>query len=82
MAFFRRHNPEDPESLKQLIPSRLFSLSEVTTFVDMAQGMVNDGLLFRSASPIEEKELWYEVEITYDDGSAEGTFETWYFFKA
>jgi hypothetical protein len=74
-------NPEDPEHLKNLIPQRRFTLEEVRTFMELARGLINDGLPIISSSQVVELDLWYQVEVMYDDGTPEHAFETWYFFR-
>ncbi len=78
---FRKKDPEDPERLKQLVPVRRYTREEVVIFMELARGLINDGLSLIWQSPIVETPLWYRVEVAYDDGTPEHAYETWYFYK-
>lgn len=46
----------------------------------LMNGVAFDGFPIRGWSIVEES-AWFNVEVTFDTGEREDTYENWYFFK-
>jgi len=68
---------ESEGNLNKLSPSRRYIYEEVARFRFLLSGVVMNGRIVLEMSNIEEKERWYQFDVTYNDE----TVDTIYLFK-
>ena len=59
MKLRKQRDPESQEALASLVPQRRFTHDEVTTFINMARGLVSNGLPVLRVSSIDETPTYY-----------------------